>query len=71
MRKNFKKVIDVRMQFIEKFYPETKSFLLKLDNAFLFDFIANKINNVIYYFVSYYEKKFLIKNDIFDFISVF
>ena len=42
--KNFKKEIDIRMQFIEKLYPETKSFLLKLDNTFLSDFIANKIN---------------------------
>ena len=41
---NNKKEIDIRMQFIEKLYPETKSFLLKLDNTFLSDFIANKIN---------------------------
>ena len=42
--KKFNKEIDIRMQFIEKLYPETKAFLLKLDNTFLSDFIMNKIN---------------------------
>ena len=41
---NFKKEIDIRMQLIEKLFPETKAFLSKLDNTFLSDFIANKIN---------------------------
>ena len=41
---NFKKEIEIRMKLIEKLYPETKSFLSKLDKTFLSDFIANKIN---------------------------
>ena len=41
---NFKKEIDIRMQLIEKLFPETKAFLSKLDNTFLSDFIANKMN---------------------------
>ena len=41
---NFNKEIDIRMKLIEKIYPETKTFLSKLDNTFLSEFIGNKMN---------------------------
>ena len=42
--RNFKKEIEIRMKLIEQLYPETKTFLSKLENTFLSDFIANKMN---------------------------
>ena len=42
--KNFHKEIDIRMKLIEILYPDTKTFLSKLENTFLSDFIANKMN---------------------------
>ena len=41
---NFQKEIDIRMKLIEKLYPETQNFLIKLGDTFLSDFIANKMN---------------------------
>ena len=41
---NFKREIEIRMKLIEKLYPETQNFLIKLDDTFLSDFIANKMN---------------------------
>ena len=41
---NFNKEIDIRMKLIEKLFPETKAFLSKLNDTFLSDFIANKMN---------------------------
>ena len=42
--KNFNKEIEIRMKLIEKLYPDTKAFLSKLEDTFLSEFIANKMN---------------------------